>query len=67
MSIRIGETDAHNLCNDYVARGKPSCTPCQGCRLFNELDKPAKERNKAFLKRIEPIVLKLRKQNKNKD
>ena len=63
MSIRIGSADANNLCGDYVAKG--STRPCQGCRLFNELDKPTKERNKAFLKRIEPVVVKLRKQNKD--
>ena len=65
MSIRIGEIDIHNLCIDHVAKGLTGV--CQGCRLFNELDKPVKERNKAFLKRIEPAVLRLRKMNRNKD
>ena len=65
MSIRISELDAHSLCNDYMHRNLTG--NCSGCRLLDELDKPVKERSKAFLKRIEPAVIRLRKMNRNKD
>ena len=63
MSIRLSGIDMHNLCTDYLDNNRKGS--CRGCRLSVELDKPVKERNKAFLKRIESVVLKLRKQNKD--
>ena len=62
--MRLTISDSVNLCKDYANIGGHRC---KGCQLAVELDKPAKERNKAFLKRIEPAVLRLRKMNRNKD
>ena len=62
--MRLTFRDAENLCDEHFegfARTKrPTKGECYGCRLSEELCKPATQRNKRFLRQIEGRVITLR-------